>query len=166
MGKNIYAEELEPLEAVVGRLLKQKNRRVAIAESCTGGWVSERLTNIAGSSNYFDFGLVTYSNAAKTTMLGVAAELINAHGAVSEPVARAMAEGVRKLANADYGISVTGIAGPDGGSPEKPVGTVLVGLADAEQTRVNEYRFIGNRHRIRFASTQAALNLLRLKLLD
>jgi nicotinamide-nucleotide amidase len=166
MGKHIYADELEPLEAVVGRLLKQKNRRVAIAESCTGGFVSERLTNISGSSNYFDYGFVTYSNDAKTKMLGVSADLIAVHGAVSEPVARAMAEQARKVANADYGISVTGIAGPDGGTEEKPVGTVFVGLSDSQTTSVNEYRFIGTRLRIRFASTQAALNLLRLKLLE
>jgi len=166
MGKHIYADELEPIEAVVARLLKGKNRKVAVSESCTGGFVSQRLTNIPGSSAYFDYGLITYSNEAKTTLLGISAELIATHGAVSEPVARAMAEQTRKLATADYGISVTGIAGPDGGSPEKPVGTVFIGLADPEQTTVKEYRFIGNRARIRFASTQAALNLLRLKLLE
>jgi nicotinamide-nucleotide amidase len=166
MGKHLFADELEPLEATVSRLLKQKNRKVAVAESCTGGFVCERLTNIPGSSGYFDYGLVTYSNEAKTTLLGIAAELIAAHGAVSEPVARAMADQVRKLAKADYGISVTGIAGPDGGTPEKPVGTVFVGVSDEQNSTVNEYRFIGNRPRIRFASSQAALNLLRLRLLE
>ena len=166
LGKHLYADELEPLEAVVGRLLKEKNRKVAVAESCTGGFICQRLTNIPGSSSYFDYGLITYSNEAKTTLLGIAAELIATQGAVSEPVARAMADQVRKLAKADYGISITGIAGPDGGTPEKPVGTVFVGLSDEQQTTVNEYRFIGNRPRIRFASSQAALNLLRLRLLE
>jgi nicotinamide-nucleotide amidase len=166
LGKHLYADELEPLEAVVARLLKQKQRKVAVAESCTGGFLCQRLTNIPGSSGYFDYGLITYSNEAKTTLLGIAAELIATHGAVSEPVARAMADQTRKLANADYGISITGIAGPDGGTAEKPVGMVFIGVSDENQTTVNEFRFIGNRPRIRFASSQAALNLLRLRLLD
>jgi competence/damage-inducible protein CinA-like protein len=166
LGKHLYADELEPLEAIVGRLLKQKNRKVAVAESCTGGFVCQRLTNIPGSSAYFDYGLITYSNEAKTTLLGIAAELIATHGAVSEPVARAMADQTRKLAKSDYGISITGIAGPDGGTQEKPVGTVFIGVSDENQTTVNEFRFIGTRQRIRFASSQGALNLLRLRLLD
>ena len=165
LGKHLYADELQPLEEIIGRLLKQTNRKVAVAESCTGGFVCQRLTNIPGSSAYFDYGLITYSNEAKTTLLGIAAELIATHGAVSEPVARAMADQVRKLAKADYGISITGIAGPDGGTPEKPVGTVFIGVSDETQTTVNEFRFIGNRQRIRFASSQGALNLLRLRLL-
>jgi competence/damage-inducible protein CinA-like protein len=166
LGKHLYADELEPLEAIVGRLLKQKNRKVAVAESCTGGFVCQRLTNIPGSSAYFDYGLITYSNEAKTTLLGIAAELIATHGAVSEPVARAMADQTRNLAKSDYGISITGIAGPDGGTQEKPVGTVFIGVSDENQTTVNEFRFIGTRQRIRFASSQGALNLLRLRLLD
>jgi competence/damage-inducible protein CinA-like protein len=165
LGNWIYAEDLESLEAAVGKLLKQLRRKVAIAESCTGGLLAERITNVSGSSNYFEYGLVPYANEAKIKLLNVPAELMDAHGAVSEPVARAMAEGIRKIANADYGLSITGIAGPDGGSAEKPVGTVFIGLADAEQTVVKEYHFLGTRQRIRFSSTQAALNLLRMKLL-
>ena len=165
LGNWIYAEDLETMEAVVGRLLKQRGSRVAVAESCTGGLLAERITNIAGSSEYFDCGIVTYSNEAKAKLLNVPPDLIQSLGAVSEPVAKSMAEGVRELANADYGLSITGIAGPDGGTEEKPVGLVFIGLSDEKATLVKEYRFIGSRARIRFSSTQAALNLLRLKLL-
>ena len=166
MGKWIYAEDLEAMEAVVSRLLKQSNRKVAVAESCTGGLLAERLTNVAGSSAYFDYGLVTYSNETKTKLLNVPVDLIAIHGAVSEPVANAMAQNVREFAKADYGLSITGIAGPDGGTTEKPVGLVFIGLADSKETTVKEYRFIGSRARIRFSSTHAALNMLRLKLIE
>ena len=166
MGNTIYTDQLEPMEAVVGRLLKQKSRKVACAESCTGGLLAERITNISGSSTYFDCGVVTYSNEAKSELLGVPQEILGAHGAVSEPVARAMAEGVRKMGKADYGISITGIAGPDGGTAEKPVGLVFIALSDTDGTTVKEYRFIGSRARIRFSASHAALNLLRLKLLE
>jgi nicotinamide-nucleotide amidase len=166
MGKWIYAEDLETMEAVVGRLLRQKGRKVAVAESCTGGLLAERLTNISGSSSYFDYGLVTYSNEAKVKLLDVPESTVKTHGAVSEQVAKEMAANIRRLARADYGISITGIAGPEGGSEEKPVGLVYIGLTDAQATIVKEYRFIGSRARIRFSTTQAALNLLRLKLLE
>ena len=165
MGKKIYAEDLETMEAVVGKLLRQHNKKIAVAESCTGGLLAERITNIAGSSAYFDYGLVTYSNEAKTKLLHVPQDLIALHGAVSEPVAGAMAANIRILANADYGLSITGIAGPEGGTEEKPVGLVFVGLSDKNGVSVKEYRFIGSRARIRFSSTHAALNMLRLKLL-
>jgi competence/damage-inducible protein CinA-like protein len=165
LGNWLYAEDRETMEAVVGRLLKQRGRRVAVAESCTGGLLAERITNIAGSSEYFDCGIVTYSNEAKMKLLNVPADLIQSFGAVSDPVAKSMAEGVRKLAKANYGLSITGIAGPDGGTAEKPVGLVFIGLSDEKETYAKEYRFIGSRARIRFSSTQAALNLLRLKLL-
>jgi competence/damage-inducible protein CinA-like protein len=165
LGNWLYAEDRETMEAVVGRLLKQRGRRVAVAESCTGGLLAERITNIAGSSEYFDCGIVTYSNEAKMKLLNVPADLIQSFGAVSDPVAKSMAEGVRKLAKTNYGLSITGIAGPDGGTAEKPVGLVFIGLSDEKETYAKEYRFIGSRARIRFSSTQAALNLLRLKLL-
>jgi nicotinamide-nucleotide amidase len=165
LGRRIYAEDLETMESVVGKLLRQRNRKVAVAESCTGGLLAERITNIPGSSAYFDYGLVTYSNEAKITQLNVPEKLLDLHGAVSEPVARAMAEKIRTLAKADYGLSITGIAGPDGGTKEKPVGLVYVGLSDQTEAIVKEYRFIGSRARIRFSSTHAALNMLRLKLL-
>jgi nicotinamide-nucleotide amidase len=166
MQKWIYAEDLETMETVVGRLLKQKGKRVAVAESCTGGLLAERITNVPGSSEFFDYGLVTYSNEAKITLLNVPEKILEDHGAVSEPVAKAMAENVRILAKADYGISITGIAGPDGGSVEKPVGLVFIGFSDEQQTIAKEYRFIGSRTRIRFSSTHAALNMLRRKLLE
>ncbi|HMD81397.1 MAG TPA: nicotinamide-nucleotide amidohydrolase family protein, partial [Anaerolineales bacterium] len=165
MGKRIYAEDLETMEEVVGKLLRQQNRKIAVAESCTGGLLAERITNIAGSSSYFDYGLVTYSNEAKAKMLNVPENLIAHHGAVSEPVAESMAENIRKLAKADYGLSITGIAGPEGGTDEKPVGLVFIGLSEERGITVKEYRFIGSRARIRFSSTHAALNMLRLKLL-
>jgi nicotinamide-nucleotide amidase len=154
------------MEAVIGRLLKEKGRRIATAESCTGGLLGERLTNISGSSAYYEYGLITYSNEAKLKLLRVPEQLILSHGAVSEPVARSMAQGVRSFAKADYGLSITGIAGPEGGSAEKPVGLVFIGLASEEETFVKEYRLIGSRARIRFSATQGALNLLRLRLLS
>ena len=166
MGTWIYAEDLDAMETVVGRLLKQRNRKVAVAESCTGGLLAERITNVPGSSAYFDYGVVTYSNEAKMKLLNIPQSTIADHGAVSEPVARAMAESIRTLGKADYGLSITGVAGPDGGTEEKPVGMVFVGMADEEKTNVKEYRFIGSRARIRFSSTHAALNMLRLKLLE
>jgi nicotinamide-nucleotide amidase len=165
LGARIYAEDLETMEEVVGKLLRQRNRKVAVAESCTGGLLAERITNIGGSSAYFDYGLVTYSNEAKMKLLNVPEDLLTLHGAVSKPVAAAMAEKIRKLARADYGLSITGIAGPDGGTVEKPVGLVFVGLADETEVVVKELRFVGSRARIRFSSTHAALNMLRLKLL-
>jgi nicotinamide-nucleotide amidase len=165
LGHWIYADDLDRMEAVVGRLLKQRGRRVAVAESCTGGLLAERITNIAGSSEYFDCGIVTYSNDAKTKLLKVPDDLLRSFGAVSEQVAKSMAEGVRKVSKADYGLSITGIAGPDGGTAEKPVGLVFIGLSDEKETFAKEYRFIGSRTRIRFSSSQAALNMLRLKLL-
>jgi len=166
MGNKIYAEDLISLEEVAGHLLNTAHKKVAVAESCTGGLLAERFTHVAGSSAYFERGIVVYSNRAKTELLGVPPELIDANGAVSENVAKAMAEGIRDRAGVDFGISITGIAGPDGGSAEKPVGTVFVGLADAGESTVKRYNFPGNRSRIRFSSSQAALNLLRLKLLE
>ena len=128
--------------------------------------LAERFTRIEGSSAYFERGVVVYSNRAKTELLGVPSELIDVNGAVSEPVARAMAEGIRDRAGVDFGISITGIAGPDGGSAEKPVGTVFVGLASAGESVVKRYNFPGNRSRVRFSSSQAALTMLRFKLLE
>jgi len=166
MGNKIYAEDFVSLEEVVGRLLKEAQKKVAVAESCTGGLLAQRFTEVPGSSVYFDRGIVVYSNRAKTELLDVPPDLIEAHGAVSEQVARAMAEGIRDRAIVDFGISITGIAGPDGGSAEKPVGTVFVGLTDSKESTVKQYNFPGNRSRVRFSTTQAALNLLRLKLLE
>lgn len=166
LGQRIFSESLKTLEEVVGELLQKENRRVAVAESCTGGLLAKRFTDVPGSSAYFECGVITYSNESKVRVLGVPLEWIEKHGAVSEPVAAAMAEGIRKEARVGYGISITGVAGPDGGSDEKPVGTVFVGLANKAGTEVQKFRFPGERERVRFFSTQAALNQLRLHLLD
>jgi nicotinamide-nucleotide amidase len=166
LGTSIYSEQQQALEEIVGDLLKKRGKTVAVAESCTGGSLAQRFTNVPGSSVYFERGVVTYSNRSKTELLQVPAALIAEHGAVSEPVAAAMAEAVRRLAGVDYALSVTGIAGPDGGTADKPVGVVFIGLAFDGGCNVKRYHFPGNRERIRYASTQAALNMLRLKLIE
>jgi len=160
----IYAEEDISLAEAVGRILKERGMKLAVAESCTGGWIAHQLTNIPGSSAFFERGIISYSNASKIELLGVPAGLVERYGAVSEPVARAMAEGVRRLARADAGLSTTGIAGPAGGTVSKPVGRVYVGYADAGESAVREHHYANDRlgNKERFA--QAALNLLRLKL--
>jgi nicotinamide-nucleotide amidase len=165
LGPLIYAEGDEPLEAVVGRLLREHGRTLAVAESCTGGMLGERITNVAGASDYFLGGVVAYADAAKQALLGVPAELLERHGAVSEPVARAMAEGVRARFGADFGISTTGISGPGGGSPEKPVGSVCIALAWAEGAHAERFVFPLDRVRHRGLTTQLALDWVRRTLL-
>jgi nicotinamide-nucleotide amidase len=167
LGDYYFGEDDETLESAVGRLLKERGATLALAESCTGGLLAKRLTDIAGSSAYFKEGLVTYSNESKERWLGVPHEMLLEHGAVSEPVARKMAEGVRKIAGADYGLSVTGIAGPDGGTKEKPVGLVFVGLSDAKATiseRLDLSAWARSREAIRERSANRAFDLLRLRL--
>src|SRR5918992_4546264 len=132
LGDYYFGEGDETLESAIGKLLTKRGATLALAESCTGGLLAKRLTDGAGSSAFFKEGLVTYSNEAKERLLGVPNKLLVEHGAVSEPVAKAMAEGVRKTAGTDYGLSVTGVAGPDGGTEEKPVGLVFVGISDTE----------------------------------
>jgi nicotinamide-nucleotide amidase len=166
LGNRIYAEELVTMEEVVARLLRGFNKTVSVAESCTGGLLAHRLTQIPGSSHYFERGVVTYSNAAKNQLLRVPYELLEQHGAVSAPVAITMAEQIRSLSHSDFGLGITGIAGPDGGSEHKPVGLVFVALADLTVTRVEKYHFQPGRERIKFMSSQAALNLLRLRLTE
>ena len=167
LGRDLVSSDGAALEEVVGRLLRASGRRVAVAESCTGGLIASRLTDVPGSSAYVHAGWVAYDNAAKTAQLGVERRLIEVHGAVSEPVARALAQGCRKLAATDYGLGVTGIAGPGGGSPEKPVGTVYVALAGPdERVRVRHLRLPGERERVKFQASQAALDLLRRAMLD
>ncbi|MBY0249131.1 MAG: competence/damage-inducible protein A [Nitrospiraceae bacterium] len=167
LGEWLYAEGQDTMEAVVGRLLLQQGRTVAVAESCTGGLISHRLTQVPGSSAYVDRGAVCYSNRAKTEMLGVPAELIVRHGAVSHEVAAAMAKGVRERAAVSVGLSVTGIAGPGGGAETKPVGLVYVGLdGGAGDVVTREFRFHGDRLTIKQRSSQAALDLLRRWLLN
>ncbi len=165
LGDNIYSFEDEPLEKVVGELLRQKGKTLAVAESCTGGLLSHRITNIPGSSDYFLLGAVTYSNQAKIKVLGVSEENIREFGAVSEPVAKEMAIGVRKLAGADFGIGITGIAGPGGGTPEKPVGLVYIGLSWEGGVEVQRKRFSGTRLQIKTYSTSHALDMLRRRLI-
>jgi nicotinamide-nucleotide amidase len=158
----IFAEGDESMEAVVGRLLIEGKHTVALAESCTGGLIGHRLTQVPGSSAYVDRGIVCYSNKAKIDLLGVPARLIDRQGAVSAEVAGAMAKGVRERSGVSIGLSVTGIAGPGGATPTKPVGLVYVGL-DAEDgdTVTREHRFHGDRSIIKLRSSQAALDLLR-----
>ncbi len=167
LGDYYFGEDEETLESAIGRLLAAQSATLALAESCTGGLLAKRLTDIAGSSAYFKEGLVTYSNGAKERWLGVPHELLLEHGAVSEPVARKMAEGVRKISEADYGLSVTGIAGPDGGTKEKPVGLVFVGLSDAKGTfaeKLDLSAWALSREAIRERSANRAFDLLRLRL--
>ncbi len=161
IGDYIYSESGEPLEAVIGDLLKARKVTLAVAESCTGGLISHKLTNISGSSEYLERTVVVYSNRAKTELLNVPTEMLGEYGAVSEPVARCMAQSVRERAGTTYGLAVTGIAGPTGGSPEKPVGTVFIAVAGDTQTKVKHHRFHGNRERVKMMSAHVALTLLR-----
>ena len=158
----LFAEGQESMEEVVGRLLSKQQRTVALAESCTGGLIGHRLTQVPGSSSYMDRGVICYSNRAKVELLGVPPELIERHGAVSAEVAAAMAKGVRERSGVSVGLSVTGIAGPGGGTAAKPVGLVYIGLnADDGASIVKEHRFHGDRSVIKLRSSQAALDLLR-----
>jgi len=150
----------ESLEIKIVRLLIERKQTLALAESCTGGYIAHRITNVPGASAVFSAGVVTYSNEAKQRFLGVRAETLAANGAVSEPVAREMAEGARRAAQTDYAISVTGIAGPGGGTPEKPVGTVFIGLASAKETRVWRRFNPGERLAFKQATSDQALGEL------
>ena len=162
LGEWIFAEGEDTMEAVVGRLLSKQALTVALAESCTGGLIGHRLTQIPGASAYVDRGVICYSNRAKTDMLGVPAELIATHRAVSREVAAAMARGIRERAGVSVGLSVTGIAGPGGATETKPVGLVFVGLDDGvSEPMTKEFRFHGDRSIIKQRSSQAALDLLR-----
>jgi len=165
LGSFVFGEDEDELEHAVARLLEGKGATLALAESCTGGMISAALTSIPGISRFYLAGIVCYSNESKVRELGVAEELIRQHGAVSEEVARAMAEGARKLTGADYALSVTGIAGPSGGTPEKPVGLVHMALASREGTVARKAIIKGDRHFVRELSTKSALNLLRLRLM-
>ncbi|MFP5211921.1 MAG: nicotinamide-nucleotide amidohydrolase family protein, partial [Acidobacteriota bacterium] len=156
----IIGQNDECLEVVIGQLLREKSWKMAAAESCTGGLFSRKITSVSGASDYFDRAFITYSNQAKTDLLGVPGDLLDRHGAVSEPVARAMAEGTRDAAGVDVSVSITGIAGPAGGSPEKPVGTVFIACAVPGRTVVERHQFKGDREHVRESAAQAALVLL------
>jgi nicotinamide-nucleotide amidase len=165
LGSAVYSTDGRPLEAVVGDMLRERGMSIAVAESCSGGLLASRLTDVPGSSDYVERGVVCYSNRAKTELAGVPESLIAEHGAVSEPVAEAMATGIRQRARASVGIGITGIAGPGGGSPEKPVGTVAIAVAVDDLIRVRTFQFLGGREMVKFQSAQAAMNMLRLLLL-
>ena len=166
LGDRVYTENAdEPLEAVIGRLLRKHRAKVATAESCTGGLVAARITDQPGSSDYFVGGYVTYSEAQKREILGVPKEVLAEHSAVSEPVAAAMAKGALQRSGANYAISLTGYAGPDGGTDFNPVGTVYIGIAGPRGVEVKRIRHGGDRQRIRTLAAQSALDQLRKSLL-
>jgi nicotinamide-nucleotide amidase len=166
LGESVYSVDGSPLEQVVGRLLRDRGLTIAAAESCSGGLLSSRLTDVPGSSEYVVSGVVCYSNRSKVEWLGVPEAMIEQHGAVSEPVARAMAAGVRDRASSRIGVGITGIAGPGGGTPEKPVGTVAIAVVGDAAEQVRTFQFFGGRDLVKFQSTQAALNMVRLMLLS
>ncbi|MDQ3063272.1 MAG: competence/damage-inducible protein A [Acidobacteriota bacterium] len=165
LGIAVFTTNDETMEQVIGNLLTEENKTLSIAESCTGGLIGERITEVAGASRYFIEGVIAYANEAKIRTLNVPKELIEAHGAVSGEVAEAMAKGVRERANTDFGISVTGVAGPGGGTAEKPVGLVFIGFSNANETKSIKMNLPGDRYLIRWRASQAGLDFLRRKML-
>ena len=159
--KHIFAYDSETLEGLAAKLLTEKKWTLSVAESCTGGLVTDRLTDIPGSSVFLECGMVTYSNAAKTNLLEVPTDILEKYGAVSEQTARLMAEGVRKRTCTNLGLAITGIAGPAGGTDKKPVGTVYIALADGKETLCRHYTFRWDRRRNKVISSQAALLMLK-----
>ncbi len=166
VGKYIYGQDTERLEDLVGKMLNEKDLTLSTAESCTGGLVGHRFTNVPGSSDYFLGGIISYSNDVKENTLGVSAETLETHGAVSAETAVEMAENVRLKLGSDLGLSITGIAGPGGGTDEKPVGLTFISLSDGKEKRVKEFRFFADRRLNKNASSQAALNMVRLYFLN
>jgi nicotinamide-nucleotide amidase len=165
LGDSVYSDNGDSLEQIVSYFLQMRNATLSVAESCTGGLVAERLTSVSGSSRYFIGGAVVYSNELKTQLADVPADLIDVYGAVSEQVARALAEGIRKKCGTTLGLGVTGVAGPTGGTAEKPVGLVFHALAGESGTEVIKRNFPGNRSRIRWFASQQALDMVRRKLM-
>jgi nicotinamide-nucleotide amidase len=164
LSAHIFGTDEDTMAAAVGRLLRERGQTLAVAESCTGGLIASRLTDIPGASHYFLAGLTTYANQAKIELLGVDPAIIATHGAVSEPCARAMAEGARRVSGADYAVATTGIAGPEGGTPEKPVGLVFLAVADAQGTVVQRQLWPSTREQFKTRVAQLALSLLRRRL--
>ncbi|HKZ22029.1 MAG TPA: competence/damage-inducible protein A [candidate division Zixibacteria bacterium] len=162
IGEFIYGYDEQTLEEVVGKTLKENGKTLSVAESCTGGLVAAKITNISGSSDYFERGVVSYSNQSKIEILGVPQDLLEKYGTVSPEVALAMAKGIREISKTDLGLSVTGIAGPTGGTKEKPVGLIYIGLADAQNSWVEKFLFGQDRMINRERASQAALNMVRL----
>lgn len=165
LGEHIFSRGPESLEQVVGLYLMMRGATLAVAESCTGGLFAQRMTSVPGSSHYFLGGVVCYSDRLKKELAGVSETLLKRKGAVSAEVSEALAKGVRRRAGAALGVGITGIAGPEGGTPDKPVGTVFIALADAHRMKNERHRFLGDRERIRWQATQAALDLVRRKLM-
>jgi nicotinamide-nucleotide amidase len=162
----IFARSEQSLEEVVGMYLVMKSATIAVAESCTGGLLSQRLTDVPGSSQYFISGVVSYSNESKIDLAGIPPLLLEMQGAVSAEVARGLAEGIRDRIGTTIGVGVTGIAGPGGGSPEKPVGTVYAAVASPTETVQRQFAFSGDRGRIRWQASQAALDMVRRVLIE
>ena len=163
---DLFSDDGRAIEEVVGELLRDRRWHVALAESCTGGLATSRLTDVPGSSAYVECSVVAYSNVAKTDLLGVPADLIDTYGAVSEPVAGAMARGIRQRAAVDVGVGITGIAGPSGGTDAKPVGMVCIAIATAQSTTVRTFKFPGNRELIKTFAAFTAVDMLRRVLVD
>jgi nicotinamide-nucleotide amidase len=161
----VFSTKGESMEQIVGYYLEMRGATLAVAESCTGGLLAERITSVAGSSRYFLGGAVVYDNSVKTALAEVPARLIQEHGAVSSPVATALAEGIRRKCSATLGVGITGIAGPAGGTEQKPVGLVYVALADGKKTEVVDRKYPGDRNRIRQWATQQALDMVRRRLM-
>ena len=161
LGNYIFGYDNEKLEEIAGKLLLKKKKTLSIAESCTGGLLANRITDISGSTKYFRMGVVTYSNELKNKVLNIPIETIKKHGAVSRQVASLMAKNVRKLSNSSIGIGISGIAGPSGGTKKKPVGLVYIALSTKTKTVCKEHRFLGQREIIKYKATQAALNMIR-----
>lgn len=149
------------LEKHIGMLLRKHGKTISVAESCTGGLISHRITNVPGSSTYYDRGVISYSNQSKMDILHVSPETLRQFGAVSRQTASEMAQGIRRISRTDLGLAVSGIAGPGGGSPEKPVGLVHICLADDENVVCNKFRFKGEREEIKFQTSQAALEMIK-----
>jgi nicotinamide-nucleotide amidase len=164
LGADCYGRDGDTLEQVVGRVLRARRLTMATAESCTGGLVGHRLTNVAGSSAWFERGVVVYSNRAKQELLGVPEAILREHGAVSAPCADAMVRGICARAQSACGVAITGIAGPDGGTPTKPVGTVFIAVAVEGKVTTRRFRFVGDRAAVKWQSAQMALDMLRRQL--
>jgi len=165
LGDNVYSDNGDSLEQIVSYYLQMRNATLSVAESCTGGLVAERLTSVSGSSRYFIGGAVVYSNALKIDFADVPQDLIEVYGAVSEQVSRALAEGIRKRCATRLGLGITGVAGPTGGTAEKPVGLVFHALAGESGTEVIKRNFPGDRARVRWFASQQALDMVRRKLM-
>ncbi len=161
LGPYIFASDDKTMEATVGELLKELNMMLSVAESCTGGLIGHRLTSIEGSSLYFERGVIVYSNRSKVEMLGVRQQTIDSYGAVSDQTVREMAEGIKKIAKTDMGLAVTGIAGPSGGTEDKPVGTVFIGLSVDGKILSGQYRFSGERDKVKLTTSEMALDWVR-----